>query len=224
MQLQTTGGSSMHLRTRVRVVLADDHPVVRIGARATLERDPSVSVIGEAGSLKQLFCILSEHECDALILCLQVSGHRISSGIAAIAAIRRSFPKVRLIIYPDSYSAQTVRVAISLGALGVVAKSEATTELLTALRAVMQGYRYVSSGIHAYAIGRQEVRRLTLGEEMLVQLLADGNSLDDVAHILDISVGEARSQKRIAMGKLGMHTPEELYEFLRSWQFDGPST
>lgn len=206
-----------------KVVLADDHPVVRIGSRAILEMEPNTEVVAEAGSLDELFVLLQDHPCDALVLCLRLSGARFNSGVSAIAAVRRAYPGIRVIVFPDSYSPQTVRMAISLGALGVVAKDEASTELRAALRSAMQGLRYVSSGIHRTAIGANEVRRLSMDEELLLQLLADGNSLEEVAYMLQIPVRQAKVEKRRAMAKLGINSPGELYSFLSTWRFDDPT-
>lgn len=210
----------MNRKIKTKIILADDYPVVRLGARVILELDPAIAVVAEAGTLDELFTALAEHNCDILVLCLRMTGTRLNSGVAAIAAVRRAFPKVKLIVYPDSSSAQTVRIAISLGALGIVSKDEATMHLTSAIHAVSQGMRYVSSGIHRIAIGRHEVRRLSLDEELLLQLIADGNSLEEVAHIVEISLESARNRKRMAMLKLGIESIEELYRFLSTWRFD----
>lgn len=206
-----------------KVVVADDHPVVRIGSRAILEMEPNTEVVAEAGSLDELFALLQDRACDVLVLCLRLSGARFNSGVAAIAAVRRAYPGIRVIVFPDSYSPQTVRMAISLGALGVVAKDEASTELRAALRSAREGIRYVSSGIHRTAIGSNEVRRLNLDEELLLQLLADGNTLEEVAYMLQLSVRQAKVDKRKAMAKLGIESPAELYGFLSTWRFDEPA-
>jgi Response regulator containing a CheY-like receiver domain and an HTH DNA-binding domain len=210
----------MHTLKRTRIVVADDHPVVRIGARAILEMHPETDVVAEAGTLDDLFTALHHEECDVLILCLRLTGTRMNSGVAAIAAVRRAFPRIKLIVYPDCYTPQTIRIAISLGALGVVSKHEIPMHLTSAVRSVAQGFRYVSSGIYQHTIGCNEVRRLTLDEELLLQLIADGNSLAEVAHILGESLPEARRRKHLAMEKLGIYTPVELYRFLATWRFD----
>lgn len=110
----------MKNQLRTRIILADDHPVVRATTRAALGRDPSMEVVAEAGTLDEMFTLLLQHQCDIVVLCLQLSGDRRTSGVAAVAALRREFPKVKIIAYPDSYSAQTTRIAISLGALGML--------------------------------------------------------------------------------------------------------
>ncbi|WP_210237999.1 hypothetical protein, partial [Mesorhizobium sp. M8A.F.Ca.ET.207.01.1.1] len=154
-----------------------------------------------------------------LVLCLSLGGKGAKPGIGAIAAVRRAFPKIRLIVYPDPYSPQTVRIAIALGAMGVVAKHEASAELVPALRSVQQGFRFVSPGIHR-RINCKEIRRLAVEEELLLQLLADGNSLEEAVPVLQIPIDDARNMRDRAMTKLGMSDLAALSSFLESWRLD----
>ncbi|TGR46198.1 response regulator transcription factor [Mesorhizobium sp. M00.F.Ca.ET.151.01.1.1] len=209
---------SMGSEQVTRIVVADDHPVVRLGTRLLLEQDPANIVTGEAGDVDELVTCLNGTPCDLVILSLQLREGRYHSGTSVIAGIRRSFPQLKIVAFPDRCSIQSVRTAISLGVLGVVSKIHTTNDLLRAVDCAKRGQRFVASDLYMAIAGKSPPLRITPAEEAVLQLLSDGHSVTEIAEALGKSAGTVSAQKHSAMYKLGLGTRSDLYAFLSTWQ------
>jgi len=200
------------------IIVADDHPIVRFGTKQLLECDPSNRVVGEAGTFDDLFALLSEVPCEILVLSLQLSGGMFNSGMAAIAKVRRIYPDIRIIAFPDMCSPQSIRVAISIGVMAVISKSASERELRRAVNSAKRGARYLGKEVRRQVIADEAPRELTHAEELVLQLLADGRNLTEIANLLGKSAATVSSQKQSAMRKLGFHSMAQLYEHIASWR------
>lgn len=172
----------------IRVILCDDHAVVRRGIRDTISEAVDIRVVGEAGSYPELREQMRNNECDVLVLDLNMPGR---SGLEVLQALREEGSPVRTLVvsmYPeDQYAIRCLRA----GAQGYLNKAGEPAELIVAIRTVYQGRRYVTPEV----------------AEMLVDSL---NSPDDQALHASLSERELQTLQKIASGKKLSEIAEEL--------------
>ncbi len=201
-----------------RILIADDLPVIRLGARVLLERNPQNQIVGEVGTVELMNSFLESTPCDLLILSLQMrDGHR-DSGTAVVARVRRRFPHVRVIYFPDTCSLQTMRSVLSLGAIGVVLKSSAKRQLQLAVRSAKKGIPFIANDLSEAIVDCATSASLTPAEETVLQLIADGYKGSEIAAALGKSSATISAQKKSAMRKLGLGSTAALYSHLSSWR------
>jgi DNA-binding NarL/FixJ family response regulator len=199
----------------LRVLLADDHPVVRDGLRALLERH-GLTVAGEAANGREAVELARTTGADVAILDI---GMPELNGLDALRAIRREAPQLRVVLLTihddDAYVIEGRR----LGAMGFVLKSEAGSELLTAVQEAAAGRTYLSrrlsSGvIDAVAAGLEPTAtHLTDREREVLQLISEGRTTKEVASALGISVKTAGTHRTNIMRKLGVHETAGLVRY-----------
>lgn len=179
----------MTARDSVRVLLVDDHPLVRDGIRARLEATEHVVVVGEAGGVAEAEELAAALEPDLVISDIRMPG---ASGIELIARFAQRFAGLRLVILSMHQDPEYVRRALDLGALGYVLKDAAAQQLLDAIDAVMQGCTYLSPGLQALLAEElppaRSSRPITPKEAAVLQLLAQGCSSREIALSLGASV------------------------------------
>ncbi|TMQ71442.1 MAG: response regulator transcription factor [Candidatus Eisenbacteria bacterium] len=199
----------------LRVLLADDHPVVREGLRALLETH-GLTIAGEAENGRQAVELARSIQTDVAILDI---GMPELNGLDALRAIRREAPNVRVVLLTihddDAYVVEGRR----LGALGFVLKSEAGAELLSAVQAAASGRTYLSPRlssdvVEAMAAGMEPVsQRLTDREREVLQLISEGQTTKEAASMLGISVKTAGTHRTNIMRKLGVHETAGLVRY-----------
>ena len=177
-----------------RVLLADDHTLVRAGIRALLEQLPGVEVAGEASDGREVIDLIKTHQPDVVLMDITMPG---LNGLQALARITRDFPPVRVIILSMHHNDEYVLQALKSGASGYLLKRAATAELAAALKGVVGGEIYLSREISSRFIKRfplQQIARSTSPLEQLsprqreiLQLLAEGQTTKAIASILRIS-------------------------------------
>jgi DNA-binding NarL/FixJ family response regulator len=199
----------------LRVLLADDHPVVREGLRALLESH-GLTVVGEAANGREAVELARTIKADVAILDI---GMPELNGLDALRAIRREAPHLRSVLLTihddDSYVVEGRR----LGALGFVLKSEAGSELLSAVQAAAAGNTYLSPRlssdvVDALQAGIEPVAtHLTDREREVLQLISEGQTTKEVASTLGISVKTAGTHRTNIMRKLGVHETAGLVRY-----------
>ena len=194
----------------LRVVLADDHALVRAGIRALLERMEGVEVVGEAADGYEALELVAETHPDVVLL--DITMPRMS-GLAAVARMVRDHPDVRVVMLSVHADAEYVREVLRVGASGYLLKDASDAELGLAIRSVAAGGRYLSPAVSSAVIDgfvrRRGSRRgdavsLTPRQREVLQLLAEGYSTKDVARLLGISPKTAEAHRAELMKRLGV--------------------
>lgn len=196
----------------IRILLADDHVVVRQGLKSLIERHGFV-VVGEAGDGQEVLRQAESLRPDIVIMDISMP---VFNGLDASQELRRAFPKIKTILLTQHNENQYVAKALEVGVKGYVLKSQAASELIDAIQKVMQNHVYLSPGVsraivESYGRGSpQSGDRLTLRERQVLQLIAEGKSTRELASILGISVKTAESHRTRLMQKLDIHETASL--------------
>jgi DNA-binding NarL/FixJ family response regulator len=167
----------------IRIVLVDDHAVVRSGYRRLLCAEPDFDVVGEAASAPEANALVQQVRPDVAIVDLSLKG---SSGLEAIAGMRARRPGLRVLVLSMHDSAGHVAQALKAGAHGYLTKRSEPEELITGIRAVMNGTRVLSSDVAA-AVAPAPLDGLTPREFDMLRLLVHGESVQAIAAQLTIS-------------------------------------
>ena len=201
----------------IRILLADDHELVRHGIRHTLESNPNWQVVGEASDGRQAVDLVRELTPDIVILDLNMPG---LTGIEALREIVKTTPKPRVIVLSVDDSEPMILEALSAGAQAYLLKTDAARDLVTAVESLIEGRpfftakvaqiileRYIQGNSHK----RKEERcRLTPREREVVRLVADGKTNKDMAALLNISIRTVETHRSNIMEKLDLHTVSDL--------------
>ncbi|MEQ4574093.1 MAG: response regulator transcription factor [Gammaproteobacteria bacterium] len=208
---------------RLRIIIADDHPVVRIGARAVIENSGVGDVVAEASSTDELMECLASHPCDVLVTDFAMPGGRQADGIALMELIRRRHPRLPVLMLSMANNLGLLRMVASAGVLGLVDKGSSMDELPVAIQTVHRGAPYISRGLkeRVAEIGAEDVkgspaRPLSPRETEVLRLLASGLTVREIADQLHRSITTISRQKGDAMRKLGLKNDAELFHYLRT--------
>ena len=211
----------------VRLVVADDHPVVRIGVRNMLMSEPGLEVVGEAGDGDEAITQTLEHEPDILLLDLMMPK---LPGLEAMRAIMDRFPRVKIIMLTSTITPQQIIEALQIGARGIVLKDAVTDHLATSIRAVaagdywIGGQRVVNLLQALHELNQQAappVRKtygLTPRELEVVGCIVEGCSNKDIAKQFSISEETVKRHLSNIFDKTGVSTRLELALFSISHQ------
>ena len=199
------------ITTAIRVVLADDHTLVRHGIRALLEKIQGVQVVGEAADGREALELIEANRPDVALMDVTMPG---LNGIETTADIKKRFPETRVLILSVHSSGDFVSQALRAGAAGYLPKDATPMELEFALRAVVRGETYLSprvSGdlvdryVRSAGAGRSPLELLTPRQREILQLIAEGQSTKQIASRLNVSVKTVESHRALLMERLGIH-------------------
>jgi len=199
----------------LRILLADDHQIVRQGVRAILERN-AFHVACEAGDGREAVRFAQAHPPDVAILDLSMPQ---LNGLDAAREILRAHPRTAIILLTMHAEEHQIVAALRAGIRGYVIKTQASEELITAIREVTAGGIYLSAGVYgvvvaAYLAGRDVAADpLTSREREVLQLVAEGHTTKEIAGALDLSVKTAESYRSRIMEKLGIHETAGLVRY-----------
>jgi DNA-binding NarL/FixJ family response regulator len=201
-----------------RILLADDHSIVRKGLRSILEEDTSLEVVGEASNGREAVEL-----CEALqphIIVMDVSMPQLN-GLEAASQVQKVASGTRVIML-SMYRDETYLLrALTVGARGYLLKDAAEEEILPAVRAVIRGNTYFSPSIsetllddHVRYLQKRGLQDsydlLTEREREVLQLLAEGRSNKEVAHVLNVSLSTVETHRTNMMQKLNLHSAAEI--------------
>jgi DNA-binding NarL/FixJ family response regulator len=198
---------------RIRVLLADDHAVVRSGVRRLLEQQPGVHVVAEAESGEQAYQLHCEHQPDIAILDISMPG---MGGMEALRRILSRDVDAKMLVFSMHENAAFASQAIKAGARGYVAKTGAPDELVKAITEIMRGRNYISASVaqkvalHSLMDGGEPFQLLTGREFEIFRLLATGKNASEIAEIIRISPKTVANYSTIIKQKLGVSTSVEL--------------
>jgi len=204
----------------IRVILADDHTLVRAGIRALLEKLPDVQVVAEAGEGREVLSLVKAHQPEVVLMDIGMPG---LNGLEATIRIVREFPNVRVVILSMHQNDEYVWQALKVGATGYLLKKSATAELETALRRVVQNEIYLSRDISArlakkfpireIARVKSPVEQLTDRQREVLQLIAEGQNTKAIADILKVSPKTVEYHRMKLMDVLNVHDIPGLVRF-----------
>lgn len=199
-----------------RILIADDHPVIRIGLHAILSRDARYAVVGEAADAEQLEGLLSQRLCDLVITDLSMPRGRRPDGVRMVAGIRREFPDVRLLVVTSFSNPEVLRAIAKLGVGGILEKTSALSVLIEAVQTILAGGNYYSPDVaRRLQTSAHCATRLTARESEVVRLLAHGMEINEIAEFHRRTVSTISRQKCAAMKRLGLITEFELMDYAR---------
>jgi DNA-binding NarL/FixJ family response regulator len=191
---------------KIRVLLVDDHSLVRRGFRRLLEDDPSIAVVGEGSNGKEAIQLVSELKPDVVVM---DSAMPDTSGLVATRAILAKDPDVKILML-SMHSEQTlVRQAMDAGARGYILKSALDLDLAAAVKRVAAGERVLDAALE-HPVQSGEKNRLTPRELEVLQLICNGLSNRDIAEKLQLSVNTIAVHRTNIMNALNVHKTAEL--------------
>lgn len=200
----------------IRVLLADDHTLIRAGIRALLERMERVEVVGEAGDGRHALKLIQELTPDVVLLDLQMPG---LSGFDVLQETSQKFPDVKILVLSVHDNEEYALRALRSGAAGYLPKSAASAELEQAIGQVSRGELYLSPVIaqlestRGGRTGRAAPVELTPRQREVLTLVAEGYSTKDIARTLEISVKTVETHRAQLMERLGIHDVAGLVRY-----------
>jgi DNA-binding NarL/FixJ family response regulator len=204
----------------IRVVLVDDHALVRQGFRRILEDDPELTVVGEASNGTDSISLVKKTDPDVVVMDMAMPE---MSGLHATMEIIKQRPGTKVLILSMYSDEQYVRNALDAGAKGYILKSAIENDLTRAVKAVAAGEQYLAPELSSVLIraiqtgsfekAADPYDRLTQREKQVLQLIAHGKSNKEIAVILDLSVNTVAVHRANLMSALGVHKTAELVLF-----------
>jgi DNA-binding NarL/FixJ family response regulator len=207
------------MKTRQRVLLADDHALVRAGIRALLEGIPLVEVVGETGDGQDALERVRRDPPDVLLLDVSLPG---MNGLEVAERIRRIESPTRVLMLSMHSGPDYVARALAAGAAGYLIKDAAFDELEQAIVVVARGGRYISRGIDQDVVrsfakqtssGQSQLQVLTPRQRQVLQLIAEGRGTREIAERLHLSVKTVETHRAQLMSRLGIHDISGLVRF-----------
>jgi DNA-binding NarL/FixJ family response regulator len=204
---------------KIRVVIADDHAILREGVRALLAAQPDIEVVGEAADGKDALEKVAALDPDVVLMDIAMPG---LGGIEASLELKKLGRRARILILSQYEDREYVRRLLKIGVAGYVLKKSAGSELANAVRAVHRGGLVLDPEVARVAMeeagpaGTGEAdpyEALTDREKQVLKLVAEGKSNKEVAELLGISVKTAMSHREHVMEKLALHNRTELVRF-----------
>ena len=195
----------------LRVLLADDHTLVRAGLRKLLELIPGISVVGESGDGLALLALAEELQPSLVLMDIAMPG---LNGLEATARLVKAMPGIRVMILSMHQNKEYVRRALRHGAVAYLLKDSAPMELERAITAVLRGETYLSPAVskgvlddyvHRLREDDPPAEQLTPRQREVLQLIAEGLSTKDIARRLDLSVKTVETHRTTLMRQLDVH-------------------
>ena len=205
--------------TPVRVVLADDHAVVRAGIRAMLESLDVIEIVGQATNGREAVTMVEQHHPDVLLCDISMPG---MNGLETTTRVVKEFPNVRVIILSMHTSEEYVWQALKAGATGYLLKDSEPSELDVAITAVLNGTTYLTPSVSKQVVETYMQRLgnesniadvLTPRQREILQLIAEGKALKQIAQQLTLSVKTVESHRTLLMDRLDIHDTAGLVRY-----------
>ncbi len=204
----------------IRVILADDHPIVRAGIRSELEKIPGVVVAAEAADGREALALVETHRPEVVFMDISMKG---LNGLEATARVSKEFPKTRVIILSMHQTEEYFWQAIKAGASGYLLKKAAITELAAALKRVLAGEIYLARDISSKMVQRLPLQqiaqqkgpleKLTDRQREILQLIAEGQTTKAIALILKVSPKTVEYHRAKLMERLNIFDIPGLVRF-----------
>jgi DNA-binding NarL/FixJ family response regulator len=200
-----------------KILIADDHGIVRASLKALLDVDPEIEVVGEAGDGRAVIDQVDRHRPSVVLMDIAMSG---LNGIEATRQISKQHPSTRVIVLSMHEDQRYVIQAMRAGAAGYISKSSAAGELRLAIDAVARGEVFLSPAISRHVLdaafnprGDIGLEEITPRQREVLQLVAEGHSSKEIAQILKSSVKTVEAHRANLMGRLDIHDVAGLVRY-----------
>ena len=202
----------------IRVLLADDHTMIRAGVRLMLERVEGVEVVAEAEGGLEALRLIELHRPDMVLIDIAMPE---LNGLNVTARVAKQFPEVRVIILSMHENEEYVGEALRSGAAAYLVKTASPAELELAIRAVTRGETYLSPPVSKHVVldyvsrggGQRGAERLTPRQREILQMIAEGHTTKAIANRLQISVKTVEAHRTQLMDKLDIHDIASLVRY-----------
>jgi len=202
----------------IRIVIADDHPIVRAGFRQLVAEDPQLRVVAEAGDTTELLAVLAAHEADVVLLDISMPGIAF---LELVQRIRATRPRARILVVSMHPEDQVAVRAIEAGADGYVMKTQSADELVGAIRKVHGGGKHVGPALAERLAAELAARRdgrarrdLSAREREILMLLGSGKSLKEIGAHLTLSPKTVSTYRSRILTKLALKTNADLVRYV----------
>jgi two-component system, NarL family, response regulator len=188
--------------TPIRVLIADDHAIVRQGLATIIDRDPEMTVIAQAEDGRQAIDLFREYQPDVTLMDLRMPH---VGGVEAIAAICAEFKQARVMVLTTYDSDEDIYRGLQAGAQGYLLKDVKPNELLNAIRTIHSGQKYVPPDVGAKLVQRMSNPELSEREREVLQAMTKGMSNQEIGAALNIGESTVKSHVNRILSKLGVH-------------------
>lgn len=199
-----------------RILIADDHPVVRIGIQCLIAKHEGLCVVGEAADPEQLEALIANTPCDLVITDLSMPLSSRPDGVRMLAGIRRDHPHLPLLVVTTFSNLQVLRAVAKLGVEGILEKSSGLPVLIDAVERILSGGHYMSAELAHRLKTKAHRGGLSARESEVLRLLAHGLAVKEIADIHWRTVSTISRQKGAAMRRLGLRSDYELLDYAKS--------
>lgn len=201
----------------MRIILVDDHELIREGLKKVIAKESDIEVIGEAQNAEEMFELLSKNEIDIVILDITLPGR---SGLDLIGEIKTHYPAVKVLILSMHPEDRFAVRALRAGAYGFITKGTASKILIEALRKIADGRKFITPTLAEHLAFELDVdhnkplhENLSNREFEVMRLIAEGKSVSEIAEMLFISVNTVTSYRARIMEKMKMKTNAEIIRY-----------
>jgi len=204
---------------RIRVLLAEDHTIVRKGLRSLLDDETEIEVVGEAEDGQQAIELVQRVQPDVVLMDITMP---VLNGPEATRQIKKLFPQVKVVVLTVHSTEEYIFQILRAGASGYVVKQAAVSELVQAIQTVHRGDSFLSPSISRQVVeeyGRRaeaiedKYDRLTNREREVLQLIAEGRANREIAQLLHVTVKTVEAHRAHLMDKLGLRSTAELTRY-----------
>lgn len=202
----------------IRILIADDHRILRAGVKALLNADSGLEVVGEATNSQEALALVDELKPEVVLLDIGMPGNE---NLEALKSISINFPDVRVLILTMHEDSALLQECLRLGASGYIIKRAAESELIDAIYAVQRGMVYVHPSLIQSLVAipkkmikrSKEIEQLTAREIEVLQLIVEGNTNRQISESMSISVRTVESHRSNIMDKLNLHSRVDLVRY-----------
>lgn len=205
----------------IKVIIADDHTIVREGLKLILETDNEMKVVGEANDGLRVIELTRQFNPDVIVMDISMPN---MNGIEATRRIKEEFPAIKIVILSMHATVEDIFRALQAGAIGYLLKESAGKEVCNAVRAAFNGRRYLSRKVddmlidsyiyeHESRSEKSPLENLSSREREVLQLVAEGKSSNEIADLLFLSVKTVETYRSRMMQKLGVKDKTSLIKF-----------
>jgi DNA-binding NarL/FixJ family response regulator len=211
-----------------RIIIVDDHPIVRQGLKLIIEDEEDLAICGETGNANDAIRLISKHKPDLVLVDLRLEGS--ASGLDLVKSIHQRYPSIPSLVISMQDDLLYAERAIAAGAKGYIMKSEAEKNIITAIKDVLAGKLYlrkeaslniVSKTLHKSSDSvDSSVDRLSDREFEILQLMGNGLGTQKIAKQLNLSVNTIETHRRNIKKKLNLKDSDELIQYAIRWFID----